>query len=86
MSSSRAMFSSNRSSTKSLKHEKMEAPGTPYTAAIESLDVTGNVAIARVTDACFGTFFTDYLTLIKDSGPWQIVMKAFFDHANEGKV
>jgi hypothetical protein len=39
-----------------------------------------------VTDDCFGTTFTDYLTLIKHEGRWQIVMKAFFDHAHEGKA
>lgn len=65
-----------------LKSEKMEAPGTPYKAEIISIDVTGDVAVAKVNDDCFGTSFTDYLTLIKHEGRWQIVMKAFFDHAN----
>lgn len=67
-----------------LKKETMAPPGTPYRAAIVSLDVTGDVAVAKVTDDCFGTSFTDYLTLIRHDGRWQIVMKAFFDHANEG--
>lgn len=49
---------------------------------ILSIDVTGDVAVAKVEDDCFGTRFTDYLTLIKHKGEWQIVMKAFFDHAN----
>ncbi|MFN4143316.1 nuclear transport factor 2 family protein [Aestuariivirga sp.] len=69
----------------SLKLEKMLEPGTPYRAAIVSVDMTGDVAVAKVTDDCFGTSFTDYLTLIRHEGRWQIVMKAFFDHAGEGR-
>ncbi len=64
----------------SLKLEKMEPPGTPYRSRIVSIDRTGDVAVAKVEDDCFGTSFTDYLTLIKHDGQWQIVMKAFFDH------
>jgi hypothetical protein len=65
-----------------LRAEKMEAPGTPYKSEILSIDITGDVALAKVNDDCFGTSFTDYLTLIRHEGRWQIVMKAFFDHAN----
>lgn len=67
-----------------LKKETMEPPGTPYKSQIASVDITGDVAVVRVLDDCFGTSFTDYLTLIKHDGRWQIVMKAFFDHASEG--
>ena len=70
----------------SVKSEKMSEPGSPYVAGIVSIDITGDVAVAKVTDDCFGTTFTDYLTLIKHEGRWQIVMKAFFDHAHEGKA
>lgn len=66
----------------SVEGETALPPGTPYEYEIVSLDITGDVAVAKVTDACFGTTFTDYLTLIKHDGQWQIVMKAFFDHAN----
>ncbi|WP_373503221.1 nuclear transport factor 2 family protein [Aestuariivirga sp.] len=69
----------------SLQSAVMEAPGTPYKAQIVTIDITGDVAVAKVTDDCFGTSFTDYLTLIKHDGKWQIVMKAFFDHANAAK-
>ena len=75
-------FFSRDAFIEALKSEKMEAPGTPYKAQIISIDVTGDVAVAKVNDDCFGTSFTDYLTLIKHDGRWQIVMKAFFDHAN----
>ena len=57
-------------------------PGSPYNFNIVSIDMTGDVAVAKVEDDCLGTSFTDYLTLIKHDGRWQIVMKAFFDHAN----
>lgn len=55
--------------------------GSPYDYDILSIDITGDVAVVKVADACFGTTFTDYLTMIKHEGQWQIVMKAFFDHA-----
>ncbi len=57
-------------------------PGTPYRSEIVSVDMTGDVAVVKVVDDCFGTTFTDYLTLIKHESRWQIVMKAFYDHAN----
>ena len=67
---------------KSLEKEEMLPPGTPYHSKLVSIDITGNVAVVKVEDECFGTSFTDYLTLIKNENRWQIVMKAFFDHAN----
>lgn len=66
-----------------LESEKTEEPGTPYNAAIVSIDMTGDVAVVKVINECLGTSFTDYLTLIKVEERWRIVMKAFFDHANE---
>lgn len=65
-----------------LKPEQREAPGTPFKHDITFIDVTGDMAVAKVTDECFGTSWTDYLTLIRHEGRWQIVMKAFYDHAN----
>ena len=50
------------------------------------LDGTGDVAVAKVYDECLGTTFTDYLTLIKHDGQWQIVMKAFYDHSGDGNA
>ncbi|MFT7675965.1 MAG: hypothetical protein ACI845_004392 [Gammaproteobacteria bacterium] len=66
-----------------LKLEVMLPPGTPYQSEIISIDITGDVAVVKVKDDCFDTTFTDYLTMIKSKGRWQIVMKAFFDHAND---
>ncbi|MEQ9258692.1 MAG: nuclear transport factor 2 family protein [Roseovarius sp.] len=66
---------------RSLEAEEMQAPGTPYRHEILSVEITGDVAVVKVDDDCFGTTFTDWLTLIRHEGKWQIVMKAFFDHA-----
>ena len=66
--------------------EKSEPEGTPYVAELVSIEVTGTVAVAKVTDSCFGADFTDYLVLVKDQpGPrskWQIVTKAFHVHSS----
>jgi hypothetical protein len=64
-----------------LRAEKRLPKGTPFRWEINHLEITGDIAIAKVTDECFGTTWTDYLTFIKHDGRWQIVMKAFVDHA-----
>ena len=66
-----------------IKPEKKEPKGTSIRYDIPMIDVTGDIAVAKVKDDCFGTSWTDYLTLIKHDGIWQIVMKAFYDHAND---
>ncbi len=45
---------------------------------IESLDVTGNAAIAKITLDYPAIKFTDYMTLLKIDGEWKIVNKSFF--------
>ena len=67
----------------SLEDEKTEEPGTPYRSEILSVVASGDVAVAKIAVECLGTSFTDYLTLIRVENQWRIVMKAFFDHANE---
>lgn len=54
---------------------------TPYEAEIVSVDVTGDIAVAKVTSEFLDTSLTDYLTLIMVENRWQIVMRAFYDHA-----
>lgn len=76
-------FYDRDASIEALENEKAEEPGTPFDAEIVSVDITGDVAVAKVTNTCFGSSFTDYLTLIRVENRWQIAMKAFFDHANE---
>lgn len=71
-----------------LRTEATAPPGSPYTAELVSIEVTGTVAVVKVTDSCFGTDFTDYLVMVKDrpgpEGRWQIVTKAYHVHAGRG--
>jgi hypothetical protein len=59
------------------------APGKPAAdeaqrrRSIESLDVTGNAAIAKVVLDYPSVKFTDYLSLVKADGEWRIVNKIF---------
>jgi hypothetical protein len=41
-----------------LKGEKPEPAGTPIASSILAIDITGDTAIAKITDDCFGTTFT----------------------------
>lgn len=66
-----------------IKSYPKEPEGSPINFAIKMIDITGDIAVAKVTDDCFGTTWTDYLTLIKRDGTWEIIMKAFYDHAND---
>lgn len=45
--------------------------------SIESLDVTGNAAMAKVVLDYPSVRFTDYLSLVKADGEWRIVNKIF---------
>lgn len=71
-----------------IRNETTDPEGTPYKAELLSIEVTGTVAIAKVTDSCFGTDFTDYLVMVKDrpdeTGRWQIVTKAYHVHSGGG--
>ena len=71
-----------------LKSEPSQPTGSPYTAELISIEVTGTVAIVKITDTCFDTDFTDYLVLVNDrpdaTGSWQIVTKAYHVHAGRG--
>ncbi|WP_103256749.1 nuclear transport factor 2 family protein [Tabrizicola aquatica] len=71
-----------------LKAEETAPAGSPIIAELLSIEVTGTVAVAKLTDTCFGTDFTDYLVMVKDrpdaEGRWQIVTKAYHVHAGRG--
>lgn len=53
---------------------------TPCKADFTMIDLTGDIAVVKVTCPCFGLDYTDYLTLLKDEGAWQITHKAWFAH------
>lgn len=71
-----------------LKGEVTAPVGSAYVAELLTIEVTGTVAIAKITDTCFGADFTDYLVMVNDrpdaSGRWQIVTKAYHVHAGRG--
>ncbi|MFN6925536.1 MAG: nuclear transport factor 2 family protein [Tabrizicola sp.] len=71
-----------------VKGEETAPEGSPIIAELLSIEVTGTVAVAKLTDTCFGTDFTDYLVMVKDrpdaQGKWQIVTKAYHVHAGRG--
>jgi Putative lumazine-binding len=46
--------------------------------AIESIDIAGNAAIARIILDYPTTKFVDYMTLLKINGEWKIVNKSFY--------
>jgi hypothetical protein len=49
------------------------APDAPM--AIQSIDVAGGIATARVEDEYLGRVFVDQLALVKLDGRWQILTK-----------
>ncbi len=52
----------------------------PYYWEILSADVTGDIALIKLTDDYVGVRYTDYLTLLHVDGRWRIVNKTFFAH------
>ncbi len=46
--------------------------------SIESVDITGNAAIAKVVLDYPQVKFTDYMSLLKIDGEWKIVNKTFY--------
>lgn len=45
---------------------------------IESIDITGNAAVARIVLNYPAIKFVDYMTLLKINGEWKIVNKSFY--------
>ncbi len=65
------------------KQPSAEAAGEPFEMRIVSIDVTGLAAIVKVADIYIGRKFTDYLSLLKIDGKWQIYNKLWH---TEGKA
>lgn len=59
---------------------KDQPAGTAMIFEVVSLEVTGDLAVMKLTNTCFGCNFTDYLALVKDEGQWQIISKTYFAH------
>lgn len=54
-----------------------KSKGEAFDMRIVSVDVAGDVAVAKVADLYRGLRFTDYLTLLRREDRWVIVSKAF---------
>lgn len=52
----------------------------PYFWQILSADVSGDIAMIKLTDDYLGIRFTDFLTLLHENGEWRIVNKTFYAH------
>jgi hypothetical protein len=50
---------------------------------IESIDITGNAAIAKIVLDYPSVKFVDYMTLLKIDGEWKIVNKSFYAESKE---
>lgn len=61
------------------QRESPEELGEPYQMKLLSLDVTHNIASARVHVPARGFNFYNYLTLLRRDGVWVIVNKTFAD-------
>lgn len=57
--------------------------GEEYDMKIVSIDVTGDQAVAKVSDLYLGFRFTDYLSLLNIDGNWVIVNKTFHHEPKE---
>lgn len=52
---------------------------------IESLDISGNAAVAKIVLDYPTVKFVDYMSLLKIDGEWKIVNKSFYAEAKEKK-
>jgi hypothetical protein len=53
------------------------APAPDYSMAVNLIDITGPIALVKVTDRFRGRTYVDYLTVVKTAAGWRIVNKAF---------
>lgn len=51
--------------------------------AIESIDIAGNAAMARIVLDYPTVKFVDYMTLLKINGEWKIVNKSFYAESKQ---
>lgn len=50
----------------------------PYDMKFETLDLTGDQAVLKITDYVFGVWFVDYLSMLKTEDGWKIVNKTYY--------
>ena len=52
----------------------------PFNFRVDGLILVGDTAVISVGGYCYGTWFTDHLSMIKIDGDWRIVAKTFYAH------
>lgn len=52
----------------------------PFEYWVEQLVLVGDTAVISIGTFCFGTKFTDHLSMVKIAGEWKIVAKVFYPH------
>ncbi|MDJ0675071.1 MAG: nuclear transport factor 2 family protein [Calothrix sp. MO_167.B42] len=63
------------------KRKSPHSQNAPYDYGIQSIEIDGDIALARLLTPINGMLFTDIMTLLKgDDGRWQVVAKAFYKH------
>ncbi|MEE9100295.1 nuclear transport factor 2 family protein [Pseudomonas sp. QE6] len=63
-----------------IKAESPPSSGAPPVWELKSLDITGDSAVAKVTDDFLGMHFTDYLSLLRIGSQWSIINKLYYLH------
>jgi len=56
-----------------------QALGEPFRMETVTLEVTGNIALAKLRCPIFEFDYTDYLSFVCQDGQWRIVSKVFTD-------
>jgi hypothetical protein len=63
-----------------IRAESPPSEGAPPPWELKSLDLTGDSAVAKVTDEVLGMHFTASLALLRIGNGWQIVNKLYYLH------
>jgi hypothetical protein len=57
-----------------------KAGDRPFEYRVDGLVLVGDTAVVTVGGYCYGTWFTDHLSMIRIDGDWRIVAKIFHAH------
>jgi len=52
----------------------------PFTYHVDGTAQVGDTAVVTISGYCYGTWFTDHLSMMKIDGRWQIIAKTFYAH------
>ena len=55
----------------------------PFEYRVEGVVLVGDTAVITVGGYCYGTWFTDHLSMLRIDGTWLIVAKTFYAHPPE---